>query len=247
MGVVYEAVDLELGRRVALKLIAPELAGDPEFRARFVAESRLAASVEHPAVLPIYRAAEADGALFLAMRLIDGDDLARIVKEQGPLDPVRAAGIVAQIAGALDAAHARRLVHRDIKPANILVDGDERAYLSDFGLARRLGGAGHTRTGMVVGTPDYLAPEQIRGGSIGPWTDIYALGCVLFFLVTGRVVFPLESPEQTLWAHAAEPPPRPSAVRLDIPQRLDLVVQRALAKEPDERWPTATALATSPG
>jgi WD40 repeat protein len=244
MGVVYEAVDLELGRRVALKLIAPEHAADRGFRERFVAESRLAASIEHPAVLPIYRAAEADGVLFLAMRLIAGHDLAAIVRHDGPVDPERAAGIVAQIAGALDAAHARGLVHRDVKPANVLIDADDRAYLTDFGLAKDLGAtaADHTRTGDVLGTPDYLAPEQIRGDAIGPWTDIYALGCLLFFVLTGRVVFPLERPESKLWAHLSERPPSVSAFRDDVPAAFDDVLQVALAKSSEERFQTASAL-----
>ena len=227
MGVVYEAVDLELGRRVALKLIAPELAGDQQFRERFVSEARLAAAIEHPSVLPVYRPAEVDGVLFLAMRLVVGEDLATAVRRQGPLEPERAARIVAQVAGALDAAHARRLVHRDVKPANVLLEAGDHAYLADFGLVKELDGAvDHSRTGDIVGTLDYLAPEQIRAGVIGPWTDTYALAGVLFFLLTGEVVFPADSPERKLWAHVSEPPRRASALRPDLPRELDHVLQR---------------------
>ena len=246
MGVVYEAEELELGRRVALKVIAPELASDAAFRSRFVTEARVAASLEHPAVLPIYRAAEADGMLFLAMRLIAGDDLATLVRREGPLAPDRAVRIAGEIAGALDAAHARHLVHRDVKPANILIDADGRAYLADFGLVKALDeDAGPTRSGVVVGTLDYLAPEQIGAGAIGPWTDVYALGCVLFFALTGRVVFPHDSTEQKLWAHLNGAPPRVTAFRPDVPAALDHVVHRALAKAADGRWPTCGALAAA--
>jgi serine/threonine-protein kinase len=241
MGVVYEAIDEALDRTVALKLIAPELAAEPGFRGRFMTESRIAASLDHPNVVPIYRAGEEDGVLFLAMRFVAGDDLRTLVERDGPLEPGRAAGMVAQVAAALAAAHARGLVHRDVKPANVLVTAEDHCYLTDFGLVKDLAATtGATRTGEVLGTLDYVAPERIRGGETGPWTDVYALGCVLFFALTGRVVFPLEEPERKLWAHLSEPPPSAS-----VTPAVDAVVARALAKAPRERYESAPALAAA--
>jgi serine/threonine-protein kinase len=241
MGVVYEAVDESLDRTVALKLIAPELAAEPGFRGRFMTESRIAASLDHPNVVPIFRAGEEDGLLFLSMRFVGGDDLRTLVDREGPLDPGRAAAVIAQVAAALDAAHARGLVHRDVKPANVLVTADGHCYLTDFGLVKDLAAtAGVTRTGEVLGTLDYVAPERIQGGETGPWTDVYALGCVLFFALTGRVVFPLEEPERKLWAHLAEPPPSASAT-----PAVDAVLARALAKDPRERYESTPALAAA--
>ena len=243
MGVVYEAVEVALDRVVALKVITPELAADVEFRKRFVEESRVAASIDHPNVVPIFQAGEDGGRLFLAMRLVEGDDLATLVRRDGPLAPERAARIVAQVAAALDAAHGRSLVHRDIKPANVLIDAGDHAYLTDFGLAKHVAmAAGPTRTGIVVGTPDFLAPEQIRGEAIGPWTDIYALGCVLFFALTGRVVFPLDGPDAKLWAHLQNSPPSVTALRDGVPAALENIVRRALAKDPRDRFESAAAL-----
>jgi serine/threonine-protein kinase len=239
MGVVYAAVDEALDRTVALKLIAPELSAEPGFRARFMAESRIAASLDHPNVVPVYRAGEEGGLLFLAMRFVDGDDLRSLVERDGPLDAARAAAVIGQVAAALAAAHTRGLVHRDVKPANILVTASDHCYLTDFGLVKDLSAtAGATRTGEVLGTLDYVAPERIQGGEMGPWTDVYALGCVLFFALTGRVVFPLEEPERKLWAHISEPPP-------SVPGPFDAVVARALAKDPRERYESAPALAAA--
>jgi hypothetical protein len=179
------------------------------------------------------------------MRFVAGDDLRTIVERDGPLAPDRAASAIAQVAAALAAAHARGLVHRDVKPANVLV-ADDRCYLTDFGLVKDLAATtGATRSAEVLGTLDYVAPELIQGGEPGPWTDVYALGCVLFFALTGRVVFPLEVPESKLWAHVSEPPPAPSSVRPDVPQGLDEVVARALAKDPSERYRSAPELATA--
>ena len=211
MGVVYEAVEEALGRTVALKLVAPERAGEPGFRERFIAESRLAAAIDHPNVLPVFKAGEEDGLLYLAMRFVDGADL----RSLSPLDPMRAAHDRAQIGAALDAAHARRLVHRDVKPANVLIAPGDHAYLTDFGLVKALDeSAGHTGTGNLVGTLDYVAPERIRGEGDGPAADLYSLGCVLYYTLTGAVPFPLEGTERKLWAHLSEPPPKlGSAVR----------------------------------
>jgi serine/threonine protein kinase len=239
MGVVYEAVDEALDRRVALKVIAPELAAEPGFRGRFMTESRIAASLDHPNVVPIYRAGEEGGVLFLAMRFVDGDDLRTLVERDGPLDDRRAAALISQLAGALSAAHERALVHRDVKPANVLVTADGHCYLTDFGLVKDLSATtGATRTGEVLGTLDYVAPERIQGGETGPWTDVYALGCVLFFALTGSVPFPLEEPERKLWAHISEPPP-------SAPGPFGAVVARALAKDPRERFQSAPALAAA--
>jgi serine/threonine protein kinase len=246
MGVVYAAVDTSLDRTVALKLIAPELAAEPGFRGRFMTESRIAASIDHPNVVPIFRAGEEGGLLFLAMRFVSGDDLRTLVERDGPLSPERAARVVAQVAAALAAAHARGLVHRDVKPANVLVTGDDHCYLTDFGLVKDLAATtGVTRTGQVLGTLDYVAPERIQGGETGPWTDVYALGCVLFFALTGSVVFPLEAPESKLWAHVSTPPPSVAALRPAIPPELDDVVAKALAKDPRQRYDSAPALAAA--
>ena len=237
MGIVYEAVELALDRRVALKLIAPELAGDTGFRERFIVESRLAASLDHPNVLPVFGAGEQDGVLYLAMRFVAGEDLRTLVATEGPLPPARAAQVVAQVAAALEAAHARRLVHRDVKPANVLVAG-EHAYLTDFGIVKDLAATrGDTRTGQVLGTLDYLAPERIRGEPATPASDVYSLGCVLFFALAGQAPYPLETPEAKLWAHVAEPAPT-----LPAAPAFDPVLRRALAKDPGERFAPASAL-----
>jgi serine/threonine-protein kinase len=244
MGVVYEATEEALGRTVALKLIAPERAGEPGFRERFIAESRLAAAIDHPNVLPVFKAGEEDGMLYLAMRFVDGHDLRTLA----PLEPRRATEIVAQVGAALDAAHARRLVHRDVKPANVLITRDGHAYLTDFGLVKLLDEtSGHTRTGEVVGTLDYVAPERIKGEGDGPASDVYSLGCLLFYTLTGAVPFPLDSAERKLWAHLSEPPP-------SVPgyPAFDTVIARALAKDPAERFVSgaelgAAALAAASG
>jgi serine/threonine protein kinase len=246
MGVVYAAVDIALDRPVALKLVAPGLAADPGFRRRFMTESKIAASIDHPNVVPIYAAGEDDGVLFLAMRFVAGDDLRTIVGRDGPLAPERAASVVSQVAAALDAAHSRGLVHRDVKPANVLVTGDDHCYLTDFGLVKDLAATtGATGTGGILGTLDYVAPERIQGGAVGAWTDVYALGCVLFFALTGTVVFPLEAPESKLWAHVSEPPPPVSALCSSIPPALDAVVAQALAKDPADRYASARELAAA--
>jgi hypothetical protein len=244
MGVVYAAVDVALDRPVALKLIAPELAADPAFRRRFVTESRIAAAIDHPNVVPIFRAGEEDGVLFLAMRFVVGDDLRTLVERDGPLAPERAEAVVGQVAAALAAAHGHGLVHRDVKPANVLMTADDHCYLTDFGLVKDLAATvGGTNTGEVLGTLDYIAPEQIQGGDTGPWTDVYALGCLLFFALTGSVVFPSDVPERKLWAHISEPPPAVSALRSSLPTAVDEVVARALAKDPRERYDGAPTFA----
>ncbi|MCW3000961.1 MAG: serine/threonine protein kinase, partial [Conexibacter sp.] len=239
MGVVYRAEQLDLERPVALKLIATPLARDDAFRERFVRESRAAAAIDHPNVIPVYSAGEEDGRLYLAMRLVDGEDLRGLVQRQGPLSGHRAAAAIAQVAGALDAAHARGLVHRDIKPANVLLDGDH-AYLTDFGLTKRLSGeTTMTGSGRWVGTLGYIAPEQIRGAPVDARADVYALGCLLFYVLTAVAPYRRDSDEATLYAHLNDPAPDPRALATGVPDGLADVVERALAKDPDERFPSA--------
>ncbi len=247
MSVVYLAEHLGLERKVALKVLAPQLAHDERFRERFVRESRIAAGTEHQNIVPIFEAGEADGLLFLAMRYVPGIDLARLIRREGMLDPERAVWMVGQVASALDAAHARGLVHRDVKPGNILIvegegsEGRDLVYLSDFGLTKRLEGAtggGLTQTGQFVGTVDYVAPEQIEGRPVDARTDVYSLACVLFECLTGSVPFERDSQVAALYAHLGEKPPRLTTVRPDLPVAIDEVVAKGLAKSPADRYAT---------
>jgi serine/threonine protein kinase/uncharacterized RDD family membrane protein YckC len=246
MGVVYKATQLALDRTVALKIIAPEVADDEDFRERFKRESRIAASIEHPNVIPVHEAGEVDGQLYIVMRYVDGTDLRELVQREGPLAPERAARIVAQVAEALDAAHARGLVHRDIKPANVLIArrGDtDHVYLTDFGLTKHSSGeSGLTKTGQWVGTLDYVAPEQIEGGAVDARTDVYALGAVLYQALTGRVPFERDTEVSKMWAHISDPPPSAVAKRPELPRALDAVIARAMAKKPADRYQSAGQL-----
>jgi hypothetical protein len=240
MGVVYRATEARLERTVALKVIAPGLAEDDEFRTRFKRESRLAASIEHQNVIPIYEAGEVDGVLFLSMRYVEGTDLRSLLDREGSLEPRRAARIVAQVAEALDAAHRSGLVHRDVKPGNILMAPGEHAYLTDFGLTKRAASeSALTKTGQLVGTVDYVAPEQIEGLRVDARSDVYALACVLHHVLTGRVPYDKPSDMARLFAHVNDPPPLPSAVDPAVPHELDEVVVRGMAKDPDERYQSA--------
>ncbi|HUH80995.1 MAG TPA: CHASE2 domain-containing protein [Solirubrobacteraceae bacterium] len=248
MGIVYRATQLALGRTVALKLITPEHAQDPDFRERFKAESRIAASIEHPNVIPVYEAGEDDGLLFISMRFVDGIDLEQVLTNTGPLEPPRAARVIAQVAAALDAAHARGLVHRDVKPANVLltVEEPEHAYLTDFGVSKRMGAFSRlTNAGQWVGTLDYLAPEQIRGEEVGPAADTYMLAGVLYHCLTGRPPFARENQAATMWAQLSAPVPSPSTLRPELPPGLDEVVARGLAKDPSDRHRSAGELAAA--
>ena len=240
MGVVYRAIHLALNRVVALKLIAPELAEDPEFRERFKRESEVAASLDHPSVVPIYTAGEDGGLLYVTMRFVDGTDLREMIARQGRLEPRVAARIISQVASALDAAHARGLVHRDVKPANVLIGGavgTPHAYLTDFGLTKQASSkSGLTRTGMIVGTMDYIAPEQLQGGEVDARADVYALGCVLYQALTGQVPFPRDTEPAKMWAHMSEPAPSLRTAAPHLPSELDAVVARAMAKDPDDRY-----------
>ena len=243
MGVVYRARDLHLDRVVALKVIAPEFAKDPEFRQRFKRESQQAASIRHPNVISIYSAGEEANLLFITMDYVEGTDLKTFIGVRGRLDARLAASVVSQVAAGLEAAHARGLVHRDVKPANVLIDGEGQAYLTDFGLTKRAGpGSALTSTGLIVGTTDYLAPEQIQGDKLDARVDVYALGCVLYEALTGFVPYPRENTAATLWAHINDPPPPVLERAPDVPMEFDLVVRRAMAKDPDQRFISAEAM-----
>jgi hypothetical protein len=243
MGILYLAVEPGLERRVALKLIAPEAAAEEVFARRFAEESRIAASIEHPNVVPIYAAGEEAGVPYIAMRYVAGADLARRLVREGRLSAEVAVELIAQIGNGLDAIHAAGLVHRDVKPANVLLsggDGSDHAYITDFGVARNIATESDlTQTGRFVGTLDYVAPEQISGGTVDARADIYALGCLLFKLLTGEVPFPKDGDAARLYAHLNDPPPAPSLYVPEVSMGLDDVVIRAMSKEPDDRYPSA--------
>ena len=243
MSSVYLAEHLRLQRNVALKLLAPDLAHDERFRERFLRESKLAASLDHPNVVPIYDADEADGVLYIAMRWVEGTDLRELLRRDRPLDHRRAVAIVTQAAAGLDAAHRRGLVHRDVKPGNLLIGEDDHVYVSDFGLTKQASSqSGLTATGQLVGTVDYVAPEQIQGQPVDARTDIYSLTCVLYEALVGAKPFEKDTEVATIWAHIQDPPPAPSAARPDLPKGLDAVIARGMAKRPDERYATCREL-----
>jgi serine/threonine-protein kinase len=242
MAVVFRARDEVLGRLAAIKVLAPALAADPEFRARFLRESRAVASVDEPHIIPVYGAGETEGMLYIATRFVAGGDLAALlVSNRGPLGPGRAAALIAQVASALDAAHRTGLVHRDVKPGNVLVDHvpgqDEHAYLTDFGITRGISSeTGLTAAGQFMGTPDYCAPEQIRGRQVDGRTDQYALGCVAFVLLAGVPPFHRSEAVATLFAHLNDPIPAATGIRPGLPRALDPVLAKAMAKEPQDRY-----------
>lgn len=243
MGVVYRAVQLQLDRSVALKVLTAEHAEDERFRERFIRESRLLASLEHPNIIPIYEAGEAEGRFFIAMRYVDGADLRTLLTRERRLSPSRTVEILAAVAKALDAAHARGLVHRDVKPENILVSSSGQVYLSDFGLTRRADSqSGLTVSGMFVGTPGYATPEQIEGRPVDARTDVYALGCVIFACLTGDQPYRRDDPLAVLLAHLNEPPPVLSSRLPGLPSSVDAVLARALAKRPQDRFSTCGSL-----
>jgi len=238
MGVVYRATQLDLGRPVAIKVIAADRARDPGLRVRFSLEARLAAAIDHPNLVPVHAAGEDGGRLYLVMRFVAGTDLHRALKRSGRFACGRAALVVAQVAAGLDAAHAAGLVHRDVKPANVLLAG-EHVYLGDFGLSRlQTSGERFTESGAWVGTVDYMSPEHLRGEPCDARSDVYALGCVLFAALTGEAPFRRITVPATMSAHLHEPPPRPSD-RAPVPGDFDAVVARALAKRPEDRYPSA--------
>lgn len=240
MAVVYRARDERLGRLVALKILAPALAGDEEFQRRFVTESQAAAAIDHPHIVPVYAAGEEDGVLFIAMRYVPGGDAHSLLKREGPLAPARAAEIISAVASALDAAHRAGLLHRDVKPSNMLMDivpgRPDYVYLSDFGLSKAMASAKVTRAGYRMGTPDYTSPEQCAGRPADGRADQYALACSAFELLTGTLPFHRDDPTAVVSAQISEPPPAASARQTDLPGAIDGVLAKALAKAPGDRY-----------
>ena len=250
MAVVYRARDVQLGRNVALKLLAPVLALDDAFRQRFIRESRAAAAVDHPYIIPIFAAGESEGVLFIAMRYVQGGDLRTLLDTVGPLPAGRAADIITQVALALDAAHLHGLVHRDIKPANMLLDSvagsgqRDHVYLADFGLSKRsLSVTGLTSIGQFLGTPAYVAPEQVEGRPVDSRADQYALACASFEILSGAPPYQRDDDLAVMWAHVSTPPPSLSGQRPELPAAVDAVIARAMAKSPADRFPTCIAFA----
>ncbi|KUI23096.1 protein kinase [Mycobacterium sp. IS-1496] len=243
MGEVYRAYDTVKGRTVALKLLRAEMAADPSFQERFRRESRVAARLQEPHVIPVHDFGDIGGVLYIDMRLVEGASLKDVLQASGPLDAKRASSIIAQVAAALDAAHADGLVHRDIKPENVLLNPDDFAYLVDFGIAHTGGDPGVTSTGMIVGSSAYMAPERFSGGPVGPPADVYSLTCLLYECLTGRPPFETRELQQLMSAHMFAPPPRPSIMRRGISRAYDDVIARGMAKQPEDRFPTAGDLA----
>jgi predicted Ser/Thr protein kinase len=246
MGAVYRAEDTRRGGRAAVKILMPQLAHDERFRRRFFRESGLAASLDHPHIVPVIDAGEQDGVLYLAMRYIEGSDLRHLLRREGRLDPERALRLVEQVAAALDAAHDAGLVHRDVKPGNILITDEDRAYVCDFGLARHVSTASSLTTDRgLIGTIDYIPPEQIEGGAIDGRADVYSLGCLLFECLAGARPFERESDLSVVFAHLNEAPPELSDLRPDLPSALDDVLASALAKAPKDRYSSCGELVSA--
>jgi hypothetical protein len=252
MAVVYRARDVRLDRWVALKVLGEDLARDEAFRRRFIRESRAAAAVDHPNIIPIFDAGEANGVLFIAMRYVGGQDVHSLLNRMGPLPSARATGIVAQVASALDAAHACGLVHRDVKPANMLLDGlaedgsQDHVYLSDFGISKTSQSTSNlTLTGQVLGTLNYLAPEQIEGRGVDGRADAYSLACAAFEMLAGVPPFRREQSLAVMWAQLSASPPPLTSMRRDLPPAVDQVMARGLAKPPEDRYPNCRAFAAA--
>jgi len=244
MGVVYRATHVHLGREVALKILAPELTGSEDFRKRFLRESRLAASLDHPNAIAVYDAGEADGTLYIAMRYVPGSDLTKFLKENAPLESATALSMLDQVGAALDAAHELGLIHRDVKPANVLL-ASGNCYLTDFGITKQAGAteaSALTKTGQFLGTIGYVAPEQIKGQEVDGRADIYALTCILYECLTGSRPFPKDSELAVISAHLLEPPPRPTESRPELPEAIDAVVAKGMAKSAADRYPTCSEL-----
>ena len=244
MGEVWRAHDTTIERVVALKMLLPHYAKDPDFDKRFRREARAAARLDDPHVVPIYDVGEIDGRLYVTMRLIDGVDLDTLLRS-GPLEPARAVHIIEQIASALHSAHRAGLVHRDVKPSNILLADNDFAYLIDFGIARAAGDTKLTSEGSTIGTWAYMAPERFNAGESAPSSDIYALACVLYQCLTGELPFPGSTLEQVAVSHMVMPPPRPSQERNTIPTAMDSVIATGLAKQTTDRYPTAVEMAAA--
>ncbi|HEX4172483.1 MAG TPA: serine/threonine-protein kinase, partial [Acetobacteraceae bacterium] len=242
MGEVYRAHDTVKGRMVAVKVLRTELSADPSFQERFRRESRMAARLQEPHVIPVHDFGDIRGVLFIDMRLVDGGSLKDLLRAQGALEPMRAARITAQVASALDAAHAEGLVHRDVKPENVLLTHDDFAYLVDFGIAHAGGDASVTASGSLVGSCTYMATERFTGGHVGAQADVYSLACVLYECLTGRPPFDCEELPQLMAAHMFSPPPRPSIMRRGISRAFDDVIAGGMAKQPAARFSSAGEL-----
>ncbi len=243
MGEVYRAYDTAKDRTVALKLLRTEMSADAGFQERFRRESRIAARLQEPHVIPVHDFGEINGVLYIDMRLVEGNNLHTELHENGPLDPARAASIVGQVAAALDAAHASGLVHRDVKPENVLLTGNDFAYLVDFGIAHLGGESGLTSAGAAIGSCAYMAPERFTGGRVGPPADIYSLACLLYECLTGSTPFPTGELSQLMGSHIMSPPPRPSVARPAVGSAFDAVITRGMAKQPEDRFASAGDLA----
>ena len=242
IGILYRAIQVRLGRPVALKLVEPEVARDPVVRERLRREARAVASLDHPNVVPLYEAGEEDGTVYIVTRWVEGTELGTLIHRDGPLEPGRAARVAAQIAAALEMAHERGLVHRDVKPSNAILTSEDHVYLTDFGLAKRAETApGLTRVDRMLGTVDYVAPEQIEGSEPDARSDVYSLGCVLFEMLTGDPPFADQKGGMAkMWAQVNAEPPSVRDRRPDVPRALEDVIRRAMAKAPEAR-PTAAA------
>jgi len=243
MGEVYRAYDITKDRMVAIKLLRAEVAADPDFQERFRRESRVAARLQEPHVIPVHDFGDIDGTLYIDMRLVEGSSLKDELRKHGALPPERTVSIISQVASALDAAHASGLVHRDIKPENVLLTPDDFAYLVDFGIAHAGGEAAVTQTNMVIGSCAYMATERVSGQRGGPPSDVYSLTCLLYECLTGRPPFEAGDIRQVMGAHMFSPPPRPSIMRRGIPKAFDDVVAKGMAKRPEDRYATAGELA----
>jgi serine/threonine protein kinase len=250
MSIVYRARHLVLERSVALKLLAPELSDDPAFQERFIRESRLAAGLDHPNVIPIYEAGEENGVFYIAMRYVPGSNLKALLQRNGPLDRATTISVIGQIASALNAAHEQGLVHRDVKPANVLIlegagaDDSDHVYLSDFGIAKQQA-SNVTRTGMFIGTAEYASPEQIEGKDLDGRSDVYSLGCVLYQCLTGNPAYEKDSEVALIYAHLLEAAPSTRIARPELSPAIDGVIAKAMAKKPEDRYATARDLSAA--
>ncbi|MDP7734241.1 serine/threonine-protein kinase [Mycobacterium paragordonae] len=245
MGEVYRAFDTVRGRLVALKLLRPDLAADPQYQQRFRRESQIAARLQEPHVIPVHDFGAIGGVLFIDMRLVDGGSLRDVLQSRGPLSPADAVAVVAQVASALDAAHADGLVHRDVKPENVLINAEGFAYLVDFGIARGEGDPSLTGAGLPIGSYLYMAPERFNGEQVGPATDVYSLAGLLYESLTGRPPFDFPEPAAVMSAHLFSAPPRPSIMRRGISRSFDGVIAKGMAKQPAARFVSAGDLARS--